>query len=234
MAYRTPPSTTTETASTAAARSGRDVRRGWGERAPWFARPSIEPRCSTAPQSSRKGTSSTPRIPSFNSFMSFLQQGAELATAPVHEHPDPRRRRPQDACHFLGRVTRVVVQDQGLSLPRSKRAKGAHEIYRLLGHLHRQVGKCLYRQPATPLQLTARDLERRLPDPGIDIAERIASGNGLSEGFRQGLVGHIRVPREEQQGTPQSRCVRPVAALYRPSVFVRASHLLHPLPHTLH
>jgi hypothetical protein len=49
------------------------------------------------------------------------------------------------------------------------------------------------------LQLTTRNLECSLPDPGVDVADGVASGKSLRERLGQGFVGYIDAAGVEQQ-----------------------------------
>src|SRR2546425_1523298 len=128
--------------------------------------------------SSSTGRSSAWRNRPSRSGIGVLQQIAQAAPSLRKVHGDGDRGRADDPGDFTSRVARIVVQDHRGPLLGAQSGEGAGEIEEGLWGLVRTLGQCVAR-PSNVLHLSARDPERRPPDPAPHVPDRLASPQRL-------------------------------------------------------
>lgn len=142
----------------------------------------------------------------------LLQDPAKAFPALAEVHAYGRWAGPDDPCDLVGRIARVVVEDERGSLVRREpRQTGDQSRGRLL-HLIAWVGDGWPEAPAI-LELSGSDPKRCPPDPTLRVPEMAPAADRLREGLGHGVAGHLSISGERNECAPQTSTVVPVELL---------------------
>src|SRR5918996_2183315 len=168
---------------------------------------------------SMSGHRSGPRT--LSSRRNFVSRSAIVASHEVAEPPpalaqvDPYRgrRRTNDRGHLTDRVTGAVVQNHRGPLLRRQAPKRLDQLHRLRVHPVPLLSKREILPGPPGLQISPGDPERRPPDPPIRLPDLVTSPQRLGERLGHRVGGHLGVPGERQNRSPQAIPVLPVHPL---------------------
>src|SRR5581483_1646911 len=113
---------------------------------------------------------------------------------------------------LLGRITRVVVENERGSLVRREPLETGNQSRVRLLYLIAWVGDARPEAPAI-LKLSGSDPKRCPPDPTLRVPEIAPAADRLRERLGHSVARHLSISGERHERTPQTSAVVPVELL---------------------